>query len=149
MNYIRANQKRLRDEDAAFMGIAHIDDCRNIYLPASFLGSRCWATEQISDSLAIAAIYGPPTFFITMTCNTNWPEILSQLRPGQNFIDIPVVVIRVFKRKVALLEHALKTMFPQAGGLLYCIHSIEFQKRGLPHAHILLKFCSDCYCHGH
>jgi hypothetical protein len=144
LNYIRANQKRLRDEDAALMGVAHIADCRNIYLPASFLGSRRWATEQISDSLAVAAAYGPPTFFVTMTCNTNWPEIQSQLRHGQDFTDIPVVVVRVFKRKITLLEQALKTMFPHAGGLLYCIHSIEFQKRGLPHAHILLKFRSDC-----
>ena len=144
LNYIRANQKRLRDEDATLMGVTHVADCRNIYLPASFLGSRRWATEQISDSLAVAASYGPPTFFITMTCNTNWPEIQSQLRPGQDFMDIPVVVVRVFRRKVALLEKALKTMFPHAGGLLYCIHSIEFQKRGVPHAHILLKFCRDC-----
>lgn len=144
LNYIRANQKCLREEDAALMGVTHISDCRNIYLPASFLGSCRWATEQISDSLAVAATYGPPTFFITMTCNTNWPEIQSQLRQGQDFMDIPVVVIRVFKRKLALLEQALKTMFPHAGGLLYCIHSIEFQKRGLPHAHILLKFRSDC-----
>jgi hypothetical protein len=59
-------------------------------------------------------------------------------------MDIPVIVICVFKRKVALLEQALKTMFPHAGGLLYCIHSIDFQKCGLPHIHILLKFCSDC-----
>ena len=144
LNYIRANQKRLRAEDAALMGVNQIADCRNIYLPASFLGSRCWATEQISDSLAVAAMYGPPTFFITMTCNTNWPEIQSQLRHGQDFTDIPVVVIRVFKRKITLLEQALKTMFPHAGGLLYCIHSIEFQKRGLPHAHILLKYRKDC-----
>ena len=35
-------------------------------------------------------------------------------------------------------------MFPHAGRLLYCIHSVEFQKRGLPHAHILLKYPSDC-----
>ena len=35
-------------------------------------------------------------------------------------------------------------MFPNAGRLLYIIHSIEFQKRGLPHAHILLKFKQDC-----
>jgi hypothetical protein len=144
LNYIRANQKRLREEDATLMGVGHIPDCRNIYLPASFLGSRRWATEQISDSLAVAAVYGPPTFFITMTCNVNWPEIQSKLRHGQDFTDIPVVVVRVFKRKITLLELALKTMFPHAGGLLYCIHSIEFQKRGLPHAHILLKFRKDC-----
>jgi hypothetical protein len=144
LNYIRANQKRLRAEDATLMDVSQIADCRNIYLPASFLGSRRWATEQISDSLAVAAMYGPPTFFITMTCNTNWPEIQSQLRHGQDFTDIPVVVIRVFKRKIVLLEQALKTMFPHAGGLLYCIHSIEFQKRGLPHAHVLLKYRKDC-----
>jgi hypothetical protein len=27
---------------------------------------------------------------------------------------------------------------------IYYIVSIEFQKRGVPHTHILLKFCSDC-----
>src|SRR6202453_1399208 len=144
LNYIHANQKCLREEDAALMGVTHVSDCHNIYLPASFLGSCHWETEQISDSLAVAAKYSPPTFFITMTCNTNWPEIQSQLRHGQDFTDIPVVVIQVFKRKIAILEQALKTMFPHAGGLLYCIHSIEFQKCGLPHAHILLKFRKDC-----
>ena len=97
LNYIRANQKRLHEEDAALMGVTHVSDSQNIYLPASFLGSRRWATEQISDSLAVAAKYGPPTFFITMTCNTNWPEIQSQLCHGQDFTGIPVVVIHVFK----------------------------------------------------
>ncbi|KIP08003.1 hypothetical protein PHLGIDRAFT_46749, partial [Phlebiopsis gigantea 11061_1 CR5-6] len=71
--------------------------------------------------LAIAARFGAPTFFITMTCNANWPEIQSQLKPGQNYTDIPVVVARVFHRKF-----------------------VEFQKRGLPHSHILVKYASDC-----
>ena len=113
------------------MDVTHFSDSQNIYLPASFLSSCHWATEQISASLAVAAN-------ITLQHSSslryaNWPEIQSQLRHGQDFTDIPVVVIRVFKRKVALLEKPLKTMFPNAGGLLYCIHSIEFQKRGLPH----------------
>ena len=67
------------------MGQNFISDDQNIYLPASFLGSNKWSSEQITDSLAIAAAYGPLTFFITMTCNTNWPEIQSILRPGQDF----------------------------------------------------------------
>ena len=37
-----------------------------------------------------------------------------------------------------------RTMFPNAGGLLYSIQRVEFQKRGLPHAHILLKYSSEC-----
>jgi hypothetical protein len=126
------------------MGQNFISDDQNIFLPASFLGSNKWLSEQIADSLAIAAAYGPPTFFITMTCNTNWPEIQSILRPGQDFTDIPTDIIRVFCRKPTLLETTLKTMFPNAGRLLYLVHNIEFEKRGLPHAHILLKYERDC-----
>ena len=127
------NQKRLRQEDTALMGVTYIPDHQNIYLPASFLGSNKWASKQIADSLAIAAAYGPPTFFITFTCNTDWPEIHSQLLPGQDFRDILTVVIQVFCQKLTALESTLKTMFPNAGHLLYMVHSIEFQKRGVPH----------------
>jgi hypothetical protein len=93
LSYIRVNQNCLRQKDATLMGETDISDSHNIYLPASFLGSRHWASEQISDCLAIAAAYSPPTFFITITCNTNWPEIQTRLRIGQNFTDIPTDVI--------------------------------------------------------
>ena len=144
LNYIRMNQTRLRQEDAALMGVTYVPDHQNIYLPASFLGSNKWASEQIVDSLAIGAAYGPPTFFVTFTCNANWPEICSRLLPGQDFMDVPVVVVHMFRQKLMALESTLKTMFPNAGHLLYMVHSIKFQKRGLPHAHILLKFEQDC-----
>ena len=144
--YIRSNQSRLRslEHDAALMGEDTVEESENIYLPASFLGSPQWTSNQIADSLAIAAAYGPPTFFLTFTCNSEWPEIQSQLLPGQVFADVPVVVCRVFKQKLTQLMAALRTMFPNAGRLLYSITSIEFQKRGLPHAHILLKYTHDC-----
>src|ERR1700753_1147051 len=35
-------------------------------------------------------------------------------------------------------------MFPHAGRVLYSMHSIEFQRRGLPHCHLLLKFERSC-----
>jgi hypothetical protein len=126
------------------MAETDLEPNENIYLPASFLSSKRWASEQVSDSLAIAAAYGNPSFFITMTCNPDWPEIRSQLRPGQDFTDIPLVVVRVFKRKLTLLLQALKTMFINVGRPEYCIHCVEFQKRGLPHSHILIKFPVDC-----
>lgn len=146
LRYIRSNQSRLRslEHDAALMAEDTVEESENIYLPASFLGSRRWVSNQIADSLAIAAVYGPPTFFLTFTCNSDWPEIQSQLLPGQNFTDIPVVVCRVFKQKLSKLMSTLRTMFPNAGKLIYSITSIEFQKRGLPHAHILLKYTQDC-----
>jgi hypothetical protein len=113
--YIHTNQERIRCEDANLMGLSNVEASENIYLPSSFLGSNRWAAEQVANSLAIATAFGSPTFFITMTCNPEWPEIQSQLCPGQNFADVLIVVVRVFKRKLVLLEKGLKTMFPNAG----------------------------------
>ena len=144
LRYIRDNQPNIREADAALLGTTVALETDNVYLPASFLGSRRWASEQIADSLAIAAQYGPPTFFITMTCNDEWPEITSRLHPGQTFADIPVVVCRVFRQKLALLERHLQSMFSHIGPCVYLIRVVEFQKRGLPHAHILVKYPSAC-----
>jgi hypothetical protein len=93
LNYIRENQKRVMEEDVELMGETFIPESQNIYLPSSFMGSKRWATEQIADSLTIAAHLGSPTFFVTMTCNTDWPEIKTRLRPGQDFSDISYDVV--------------------------------------------------------
>jgi len=61
------------------MSPENMEENENVYLPASFLGLHCWASEQVSDCLAIAAALGNPTFFVTMTCNPQWLEITSQL----------------------------------------------------------------------
>ena len=144
LHYIRQNQQCIQMEDAELMGSIDMPPSENIYLPSSFLGSKHWVSNQIADSLTIAAALGNPTFFITMTCNTTWPEIQSQLRPGQTYADLPVVIAHVFKRKLSLLLKTLKTMFSNAGRQVYSIHCIEFQKRGLPHTHILVKYSRSC-----
>ena len=112
------------------------DEQMNIILPASFMGSRKWASEQTADSLALARTYGPPSLFITMTCNPEWPEISSRLNAGQDASDIPVVVARAFKNRLQRLFQILKT---KMGTMTYMTSSIEFQKRGLPHCHIVLQ----------
>lgn len=94
--------------------------------------------------LVIAAQLGSPTFFVTMTCDLQWPEITSQLCPSQVYSDIPVVVCRVFKHRLALLEQYLQTMFLNAGGQVYIIHIVKFQKHELSHVHILIKYHSAC-----
>lgn len=99
---------------------------------------------KVADALAIAAFFGAPTFFITMTCNPQWPEILQALRPGQTYADVPIVVARVFAQKLSQLLAKLSALFPGAGGKQYVIRVVGFQKRGLPHAHILIKFVADC-----
>ena len=70
---------------------------------------------QVSDALALAARFGCPTFFVTVTCNPDWPEITNILRPGQFFHDQPLVVARVFKQKLKNIMIAISNMFPNAG----------------------------------
>jgi len=142
--YIHQNQVHIWAEDAALMGEQNIPDSENIYLPATFLGSWRWAANQVADCLAIAAALGGPTFFITITCNAQWDEIKARQGHSQDHTDIPVDVVHIFKHKLTLFKRALATMFPNSSGLVYKIHSIEFQKRGLPHAHILTKYQHDC-----
>ena len=73
-------------------------------IPASFMGSQAWASDQVADALALARDLGKPSFFITMTSNPKWPEIVDRLRPGQHFTDIPSVVCRAFHVRLQYLK---------------------------------------------
>ncbi|RPA74505.1 hypothetical protein BJ508DRAFT_418587 [Ascobolus immersus RN42] len=57
--------------------------------PSGFMGSKAWASEQVADALAICRDLGPPSLFITITTNPNWPEIVERLQPGMTCSDIP------------------------------------------------------------
>jgi len=107
-----------------------------IKLPASFLGSRAWTSDQTADAMALGRKYGKPTFFCTMTFNPDWPEVRECLLPGQTAFDVPVIVARVFKSRLEKVLQVLRTCF---GSKKYMIKVIEFQKRGFPHAHIIIK----------
>lgn len=87
-------------------------------LPASFLGSRAWAAEQVADALALCREYGKPSLFLTMTTNSQWPEIVSVLQPHQTACEVPEVVCRVFKARLELLLKLIKTHF---GKILYIV----------------------------
>lgn len=115
--YIGMNLQRQQQEDAHLMGQAYVPNSENVYLPASFIGSRRWAQDQVADCLGIAAKYGGPTFFVTMTCNPNWPEI-EVLRGAKDYSDMPLVIVRAFRQRLAKLENTLKYMFPQAGPMV-------------------------------
>jgi Helitron helicase-like domain at N-terminus len=73
-----------------------------------------------------------------MTCNGNWPEIKKHLK-GQAYSDRPDLCDRVFKMKLSELLSELRSgsLF---GEVDYYMYVIEFQKRGSPLAHIVLKF---------
>ena len=61
------------------------DDCnqpaigRKI-LSSSMVGSPRWFNAKFQDGMAIVREYHKPDFFITMTCNPRWPEIVKGLK---------------------------------------------------------------------
>lgn len=109
-----------------------------IYLPSSYTLSSRFMQLRYQDGMAIVARLGKPTFFITVICNPKWVEITSNLHEKQSHIDRPDLCCRVFQLKLQALIRILKsgTIF---GDVVYLLYVIEFQKRGLPHAHIAMQ----------
>ncbi len=71
-----------------------------------------------------------------MTTNPRWPQITDKPFKGQVPQDRPDLLARVFRLKLKKLMGFLKRgVF---GEMLAWLYSIEFQKRGLPHVHILV-----------
>ena len=116
--------------------------------------------QLMQDSLAICRwAKNQPDFFITMTANPNWPEIQEALlelggqsddpdnrSTHQTAADRPDIVARVFKKKLdALLKEIIQDQI--FGPTVASVYVIEFQKRGLPHAHILIFLHPDHKVH--
>ncbi|XP_069149753.1 uncharacterized protein [Solanum lycopersicum] len=88
--------------------------------------------------MALVQHFGRPDLFMTMTCNHDWIEIQQELRPGQTPQDRADLVTRVFKAKLQDLKEQIfkKEIF---GIVVAHVFVVEFQKRGQPHIHLLLK----------
>ena len=89
------------------------------------------------DSMAIARYFQKINLFITVTANPHWEEVQRELLPGQEPSDRPELMARVFQlKKEALLRDILKNGI--FGRTVAKIFTIKFQKRGLPHMHLLI-----------
>ncbi|CAI9287698.1 unnamed protein product [Lactuca saligna] len=122
-------------------------DSRSIWkcvlLPPSFVGGPCYMYNDYQDALSICREYGNPQYFITFTCNVNWPEIRRyMIRHSQMDAHSRVGIIsRVFHIKFKALINFLKED-KKFGAVTAHLHTIEFQNRGLPHYHTLLWVCN-------
>ncbi|KAG3057540.1 hypothetical protein PI125_g25377 [Phytophthora idaei] len=71
-----------------------------------------------------------------MTCSPTWEEIMEKIPDGQTAQDRPDIVARVWQLKLGV---ELKDLDEGVLGRVHArIYVVEFQKRGLPHAHILV-----------
>ncbi|RCV18220.1 hypothetical protein SETIT_3G282400v2 [Setaria italica] len=63
-----------------------------IVLSKQFSGSDHDVLSQFMDAMTLVTCYGKPDYFVTMTCNPYWDEIMAELLPGQTPQDCPDVV---------------------------------------------------------
>ncbi|DAZ98750.1 TPA: LOW QUALITY PROTEIN: hypothetical protein N0F65_003806, partial [Lagenidium giganteum] len=145
LSYLRAHQRELRaevyggicDGIAAGGSVSYITLGRPVVFPYSFIGSPRHMQQQYQDVMTIIRQHGKPDLFVTMTCNPEWPEIKRELESGQSSAERPDRIFRVFDAKLKAMMKEIRDdkIF---GTCVAFVYVIEFQKRGLPRAHILL-----------
>lgn len=150
MEFYRFNQGQLRAEKystaiKAFSERTEPDQVgRRYILPSTVKGSVRFMQQRYQDSMAIVRHFGNPTFFITFTCNPYWSEVHAELfvdpigAPIQAWRDRSDLVCRVFHLKLRALLDDVIGKDGVLGPHLAHVWVIEYQKRGMPHAHILL-----------
>ncbi|CAH2016859.1 unnamed protein product [Acanthoscelides obtectus] len=145
LQFITENQPRIRQE--IFQGLIDYLDSRqldvhyqpgNIFiLPSTFIGSPRAFRQNYLDAMSIVTKHGKPDIFLTFTCNPVWPEIRNNLDTNQHSSNRPDFVSRVFKSKLKELIEDIDKRHVMGICVAY-VYVIEFQKRGLPHAHMLI-----------
>lgn len=121
LEFIRANQNNFRSEylrgvhDVVSRGdVEGRSIGQRIILPSSFTGSPRYMYKHYQDALALCHVHGNPHYFITLTCNARWPEILRELHRVNcsNANNRPDIVVRVFELKVKAFIKYLKSSKP-------------------------------------
>ncbi|XP_035845226.1 uncharacterized protein LOC118491503 [Helianthus annuus] len=148
--YIRTQQKKLRCEtfeNLCFVKKQGKGDVskigQRVILPSSFTGSERYMFQNYLDAMSLCKWYGYPDFFITITCNPKWPEVKRFHKDMTlNPEDRPDILCRLFKIK---LDSIIKDLRDNAilGKVQAVVYTVEFQKRGLPHAHLCLFMHAD------
>ena len=138
----RHNQKQLKAE--SYSGLAdavkaneHRQAGKYVVLSSTFQGSPRHNFKSYQNAMAMVRKYGKPDLFLTFTCNPKWREIVENLRPGDNIQYRNDIIARTFRMKLnALLQdiNVNNILGVPIGHTMV----VEFQKRGLPHAHILI-----------
>uniref|UniRef100_A0A0R0GLI9 ATP-dependent DNA helicase n=1 Tax=Glycine max TaxID=3847 RepID=A0A0R0GLI9_SOYBN len=134
--WVRTHKKELRADmykglyEAIIRGKTNLSTRgKRIIFPSTFV-------EGINMTICSWDSY--PNLFLTFTCNHKWPELSGYLKKfNLKLEDQPNLFGRFFKIK---LDHLIKEIKKRDvfGKIKTVIYTIEFQKRRLPHAHVLV-----------
>jgi len=151
---IMMGQKRVKKVAALSHEIDELNDAgfsnpdinkKESYLPDSTHGSPRHMAALAKNALVLVSEWGCPHIFLTLTCNPKWPEIQSQLLVGQTAYDRPDVVCVVFKSRLDQFKHNIRNGKYFGGRtVVYGLHVVEYQFRGLPHVHMVLRL-TNCF----
>nr|GMD04580.1 uncharacterized protein LOC109176597 [Ipomoea batatas] len=151
LDYFRKKQQYIRSEnfqglvDSVGTGAVFGNEVgRRVILPSSFIGDPRDMRGRYMDAMSLVQNFGKPDMFVTMTCNPNWPEIKGLLQYNDDAQNRPDLIARVFHAKMQELKNDItkKQFFGEVVAYTYVI---EFQKRGLPHAHFLIILKDKCH----
>ena len=109
---------------------------RLFIFPSTYIGGDRYMRQQIHDIISISNQIGHLDIFLTMTYNPSWPEITRTLLPNQTSQDRPDLCAHVFRLKMKDLM-SLVIYEKVFGTIVAHVGVIEFQKRGLPHTHVV------------
>ena len=147
LEWVRKNQRILRVEyfSGLYDYIRNRGESQNlnigkaVILPSSFEGSPRNMAQHYQDAMCLVTEFGKPDLFITFTCNPKWIEITDNLKSFETPSDRPDLVSRVFHEKLSSMldELTKKSVLGKVIGYTYVV---EWQKRSLPHAHILGRY---------
>ena len=143
LHYIKNNQAQLRVSlySGLMDHLARENDDGNpgipVILPSSFSGSPRNLQQLYQDAMAIVCKYGKPDLFLTYTCNPKSPEITNNLGPNEIAQNRPDLISRVYRAHLHELMIDIKDRHILGVPVAH-VHVIEFQKRGLPHCHMLI-----------
>lgn len=139
LDYIRNNHDSRRADlylglvDSLPTGEARADSVGKHTLSTTFIGGPRDMRRRYMDAMALVRKYDKPDIFLTVTFNPDWDEIKNEFYPGQTVQDGPDLVTRVFRAKLELKRRLTKhEILWKVRAYAYVV---EFQKRGLPHAH--------------
>lgn len=156
LNFLRENQEKLKISTLETVQETlhrkaegeNVDAGKDIILASSYQRGHHFMSQRCSDCMAMFAQDGVPDLFITVTANPQWDDykrLLQQFYGEKNdhsINDRPDILVRVFQMVLNSILNDIQNK--KIFGKVKCrCHCIEFQKRGLPHAHILVKFEDD------
>jgi hypothetical protein len=78
------------------------------FLPDSFTGGARHLKKLAVSALTVVSERGPPSAFITLTFNPQWPEVAEALLPGQTIYDRPDLQARIFHARLSAYLQNLK-----------------------------------------